>query len=77
MLVFSKAGIQSLANLFFVHVLADEDKFLHAVSVMGIPVFHDGRVLAHHLYQFLLWSCGVPLTCLAKHYLLSGLLEEA
>ena len=38
-------------NLLFVHVLADEDYLLHAVSVFFVPVAHQSGFLAHQFNQ--------------------------
>ena len=75
-LLLDKAGIQILADLLFIHVLADEDNLLHAVAIVRIPVFHDSRVLTHHADKFLFRRCGIPLSGLTQHNLLSGLLEK-
>ena len=36
-----KAFVEVAYNLLFVHVLADEDYLLHAVSVFFVPVAHQ------------------------------------
>lgn len=51
-----EAGIQISDDAFLVKVAADEDKFLHTVTVAGIPVPKNGRVCSGKIPQFLLGS---------------------
>ena len=59
-----------------VKVLTDEDKFLHTVAVLVIPVFAQLRIICHELHQFLFGHRSKPLTGLTEVELFACLLEE-
>ena len=55
-----KACVEVAYNLLFVHVLADEDYLLHAVSVFFVPVAHQSGFLTHQFNQVFFGGCGIP-----------------
>ena len=55
-----KAFVEVAYNLLFVHVLADEDYLLHAVSVLFVPVAHQSGFLTHQFNQVFFGGCGIP-----------------
>ena len=55
-----KAFVEVAYNLLFVHVLADEDYLLHAVSVFFVPVAHQSGFLTHQFNQVFFGGCGIP-----------------
>lgn len=57
-------------------MLADEDKFLHAVAVLLIPIAAKARVVGHELLQLWLRHGCIPLTGIAQANLFACLLEN-
>ena len=57
-------------------MLTNEDKFLHAVAVLFIPVVGYSLVLLEEILKLSLWHCGIPLTGVAQSYLASSLFED-
>ena len=57
-------------------MLTNEHDFLHAVSILFIPVGTQGSIAFHHLCQLFLGHGGKPLACLSDADLLACLLEE-
>ena len=57
-------------------MLADEDDFLHAVSVDGIPVAAQILVAFHHHPQLFLGHGGEPQATVLEGLLASRLFEE-
>ena len=57
-------------------MLADEDEFLHAVSVGIVPVALQVGVAAHKVEQLVVGHGGVPLAGVAQRDLTAGLLKE-
>lgn len=55
-----KAFVEVAYNLLFVHVLADEDYLLHAVSVLFVPIAHQSGFLTHQFNQVFFGGRGIP-----------------
>ena len=60
----------------FVEVLADEDKFLHAVAELFIPIATEAWILLHELLEFVLGHSGVPLAGITDTDLLTSLFKD-
>ena len=59
-----------------IEVLTNKNEFLHAVTIMLIPIALEHRVLRHHLHKFFLRHGGIERTCLLEIELLTGLLKK-
>ena len=59
-----------------IHVLTNEYKLLHAVTITFIPVALQHRILRHHLHEFFLRHCGIESACLLEVKLFACLLKE-
>ena len=57
-------------------MLADEDKFLHAVTELFIPIATETWVLLHELLEFVLGHRGVPLAGITDTDLLTSLFKD-
>ena len=57
-------------------MLADEDDFLHPVTVFPVPVLEEVRVLFHQLEPVFFRRRGIPLSRFPEHFLLACLLEH-
>ena len=71
-----QAGVEEIGDELLVEVLADEDKFLHAVTELFIPIATETWVLLHELLEFVLGHRGVPLACIADADLFASLLKD-
>ena len=71
-----QAGVEEGRDELLVEVLADEDKFLHAVAELFIPIATEAWILLHELLEFVLGHSGVPLAGIADADLLTGLLKD-
>lgn len=71
-----KAPVEVADDLLLVHVLADEDYLLHAVTVFFVPVLEEVRVLAHQFETVFFRRGGIPLSGFAQELLFSCLLEK-
>ena len=71
-----QAGVEEGRDELLIEVLADEDKFLHAVAELFIPITTESWVLLHELLEFVLGHSGVPLAGIADADLLAGLFED-
>ena len=57
-------------------MLAYKDKFLHAVSILIIPIAVDTRVVDAELLQFLFRHSSIPLSGILKLHLTASLFED-
>ena len=57
-------------------MLANEDEFLHAVTVLIVPVLAQSGILLHELLQLVFGHGGIPLSCIADADLLACLFED-
>ena len=71
-----KTCVKSVANGFFVEILADKDQFNHAVAVFGVPVTRQTGFLLHEHFKLLGRSCREPETGLGELFLHTCLLEK-
>ena len=72
----AEALVEGSGDGLAVHVLADEDEFLHAVAVGVVPVALEVGGAAHEVEELVVGHSGVPLAGVAQRDLLAGLLEE-
>ena len=71
-----QAGVEEGRDELLVEVLADEDKFLHAVAVLVIPIATETWILLHELLKFVLGHSGVPLAGITDTDLLTSLFKD-
>ena len=71
-----QAGVEEIGDELLVEVLADEDKFLHAVTELFIPIATETWVLLHELLEFVLGHRGVPLAGITDTDLLTSLFKD-
>ena len=71
-----QAGVEEGRDELLVEVLADEDKFLHAVAELFIPIATEAWILLHELLKLVLGHRGVPLAGVADADLLAGLFKD-
>ena len=70
-----ETAVEFFFEFLAVEILTDKNEFYHPVSVFVIPVAEYGGVLAHEFTELVFGSCGIPVSCLGKLFLHSGLLE--
>ena len=58
-----------------IHLLPDKHQFLHAVSVLFVPVALEHWVTRHELHEFLFGHSGIESPCLLEVELLACLLN--
>ena len=71
-----QAGVEEGRDELLIEVLADEDKFLHAVAELFIPIATEAWILLHELLEFVLGHSGVPLAGIADADLFAGLFKD-
>ena len=71
-----QAGVEEGRDELLVEVLADEDKFLHAVAELFIPIATETWILLHELLKFVLGHSGVPLAGITDTDLLTSLFKD-
>ena len=71
-----QAGVEEGRDELLVELLADENKFLHTVAELVIPIATEAWILLHELLQFVLRHRGVPLAGITDADLLTGLLKD-
>lgn len=71
-----QAGVEEIGDELLVEVLADEDKFLHAVAELFIPIATEAWILLHKLLEFVFGHSGVPLASVADADLLTSLFKD-
>ena len=71
-----QAAVKCLGDGGFVHVLADEDEFLHTVAVLLVPIVLQLRVVGLHALQLLRRHCGKPLARFLQAELPPRLLKQ-
>ena len=71
-----EALVEGGGDSFLVHLLPDENEFLHAVAVLFVPVACKRGFALHEVEQLVLGHGGVPLSGVFQLELLTGLLED-
>ena len=71
-----QAGVEEGRDELLIEVLADEDKFLHAVAELFIPIATEAWILLHELLEFVLGHSGIPFAGIADADLLACLFKD-
>ena len=71
-----QAGVEEGRDELLVEVLADEDKFLHAVAELFIPIATETWILLHELLEFIFGHSGIPLASVADADLFASLFKD-
>ena len=71
-----QAGVEEGRDELLIEVLADEDKFLHAVAVLVIPIATEAWILGHELLEFIFGHSGIPLASVADADLFASLFKD-
>ena len=68
--------VESLDDLFLIHLLTDEHEFFHAVAVLVVPLSEQVWIILENISLFLLRCRSDPETRLLEILLSAGLLEH-
>ena len=71
-----QAGVEEGRDELLVELLADENKFLHTVAELFIPIATEAWILLHELLKFVLGHSGVPLAGITDTDLLTSLFKD-
>ena len=71
-----QAGVEEGRDELLVELLADENKFLHTVAELFIPIATEAWILGHELLEFIFGHSGIPLAGITDADLLTGLLKD-
>ena len=71
-----QAGIEEVGDELLVELLADENKFLHTVAELFIPIATEAWILGHELLEFIFGHSGIPLASVADADLFASLFKD-